>query len=86
MSQSTTKTTSEGNEQLDAAAAEPTLDEFLRRRPDDLTDADLRRMVEIERGNRARFIAAQAARKAKKAGVEEPAPAPTETEEDSDAS
>jgi hypothetical protein len=65
----------DGKEILEAAGAEPTLDEYLRRDPATLTPKDLAQIVVLERKRRAMFIEASAKRKADK--VEK-------TEEDSD--
>ena len=43
-------------EALATAAAEPTMDEYLRRDPATLTPQDLRKIVELERKKRAMFI------------------------------
>jgi len=58
----------DGNEILEVAAAHPTVDEMMRRDPADVTDADIRRMVIVERGKRAQFIKADEDKKAKRRG------------------
>lgn len=50
---------------LDAAAEHPTLDELMRRDPATLTDLERERQVELLRLDRARYIKAEAERKAK---------------------
>ncbi len=45
-----------GPEIIDDMIKEPTLDEMMRRDPATLSDADLRRIVELEREQRAIFI------------------------------
>lgn len=60
MTTTTTTTSNEietGNEAIDKIAKEPNLDFFFfDRNPKELTDDDLRRMIEIERQRRATFI------------------------------
>lgn len=45
----------DGNDFIDQMAKEPTLDELMRKQPP-LTDAELRRIVELQREQRALFI------------------------------
>ena len=59
------------NEMMDEAAAEPTLDEFMRRDPSTHTDDDRRVAITIHRRNRAAFIKAGEKRKAKREGVDD---------------
>ena len=46
----------DGNAAIDEAAKEPSLDLFFDRNPREMTDADFRQLIEIERKNRALFI------------------------------
>lgn len=60
-----------GPELMDEVAADPTIDEMLRRDPREVKDADLERLIEAQRAKRAQFISASEKRRAKKAGVED---------------
>lgn len=57
-----------GKEILDRAAAEPTLDEMMRRDPRKLTDADLDHMIKLQRIERGLFVKAKDIAKAKRRG------------------
>ena len=57
-----------GKEILDRAAAEPTIDEMLRRDPRTLTDAELNHMIELQRLERGLFVKAKETAKAKRRG------------------
>lgn len=49
-------TEKEGNDFIDEISQDPTLNSFFDRNPKGLTDDDLKRLIEIERQNRALFI------------------------------
>lgn len=51
-----TTSTEDGNELIDKIGEQPTMDFFFDRNPKELSDDDLRRLIDIERGNRAAFI------------------------------
>lgn len=61
----------EANQLIEEIITEPSLDDFMRRDPAELTDEDFARIVEIERDNRAKFIAAEEKKQMKKQGIEE---------------
>jgi hypothetical protein len=58
-------------ELIDEAGKDPTLDEFMRRDPADLSDEEFKGVVSLQRTARGQFILKQAKRQAKKEGVEE---------------
>lgn len=62
----------DGSALLDEAAADATIDEVMRRDPREVSDDDLREMIEASRAKRALFIQAGQKRKEKKAGVQDP--------------
>ncbi len=65
-----TKKALDANALLDKAAAEPTLDQYMDRDPLTLTEADLTSIIQMERAERPRFLAAKAERQHKKAEKE----------------
>ena len=61
----------DGNMMIDEIATKPSLDDYMKRDPANLTDTDLAAIVEIEREQRAQFIAAEETKKMKKQGLDE---------------
>ena len=57
-----------GQELVEEIRKDPSLDEVMRRDPTNVTEADLRSIVQHEREARALFIKGQADRKAKRRG------------------
>ncbi len=63
-------TDKDGNAHIDEIATKPSLDDYMKRDPASLTTTDFAAIVEIERDNRAKFIAAEEKKQMKKQGLE----------------
>ncbi len=60
----------DGNTLIDEIATRPSLDDYMKRDPASLTITDYAAIVEIEREQRAQFIAAEEKKQMKKQGLE----------------